>query len=106
LVLRQRAPMSPPLGDGVGVSDALPVTPTSLGLDDYQIDEIIHLSDIHIPIHLHLDRQVEYEGVFARVYQTITERHSHLAIVITGDLLHTKLQLEAETILLAREFLG
>lgn len=76
-----------------------------LGHDDYIIDEIIHISDIHIPLHLHLNRKEEYISVFNKLYETIRKREGNKVIVITGDLLHVKLTLEAETIILARNFI-
>ena len=80
----------------------------SLGYDNYHIDEVIHLSDTHIPIHLHIDRKDEYLTVFKRLYETIQKRKMlgrSPIIIITGDLLHVKLNLEAETVIMARDFL-
>ena len=71
-----------------------------------QIDTVIHLSDIHIPMNLHTKRSDEYNTVFIRLYNQIkTSYSSNSIIVITGDLMHTKLKMEPETILLARQFL-
>ncbi len=84
------------------------LTIKSLGLDSYQIDNIIHISDIHIPTHLHEDRKDEYHRVFARLYTAIEQQmtvNPNLIVAITGDLLHVKLNIEAETIILARNFL-
>jgi DNA repair exonuclease SbcCD ATPase subunit len=80
----------------------------SLGLDNHQIDNIIHISDIHIPTHLHEDRKDEYHLVFGRLYKVIEKQliqNPNLIVAITGDLLHVKLNIEAETIILARNFL-
>ena len=84
----------------------------SLGLDDQQFDHIVHLSDIHIPIHLHLDRKAEYQTVFEQLYQHIQllqrgddRSPRRIAIVITGDLLHVKLNIEAETIMMTRHLI-
>src|SRR5581483_5864031 len=76
----------------------------SLGYDNIKIKEVIHISDTHIPLHLHIDRKVEYLGVFNRVYEYAKNRDG-MAIIITGDLLHVKLNIEAETFILARQFL-
>ena len=69
-----------------------------------QIDQIIHLSDIHIPMNLHTKRSDEYNTVFNRLYNKIRQSTNSI-IVITGDLMHTKLKMEPETILMARQFL-
>lgn len=95
------------------VSTVVPLTlddlsPKSLGYDDQHFDHIVHISDIHIPIHLHIERKDEYLTVFNRLYEsinTIKKSHNNIAIVITGDLLHVKLNIEPETIILARTFL-
>jgi DNA repair exonuclease SbcCD ATPase subunit/predicted MPP superfamily phosphohydrolase len=76
-------------------------------LSYYSVDHIIHISDIHIPINLHRKRYNEYLSVFAELYKTIRELGDldKSVITITGDLLHTKLKIEAETLELARDFL-
>ncbi len=78
-----------------------------LSTNTYNFQEVIHITDTHIPIHLHLDRKNEYTTVFNRLFQLIRDRQAinNVVIVITGDLLHVKLQLEAETVILARNFL-
>ena len=38
-----------------------------------QIDQIIHLSDIHIPMNLHTERSDEYNTVFNRLYNKIKQ---------------------------------
>lgn len=76
----------------------------SLGLDDFLIENVIHISDIHIPLHLHANRKEEYLSVFNNLYEQI-KYYENKVIVITGDLLHVKLTLESETIILARNFL-
>jgi DNA repair exonuclease SbcCD nuclease subunit len=67
--------------------------------------QLIHLSDIHIPSNLHLAKRQEYESVFQNVYQEINKRKQDSLIVITGDLIHSKLEVQNETHLMAREFL-
>lgn len=76
-------------------------------IHDVTVNHIIHLSDIHIPLNLHNKRHEEYKQVFDNLYSYISSNIelSTSVIVITGDLLHTKLKLEAETIQLARDFL-
>jgi DNA repair exonuclease SbcCD ATPase subunit len=80
-----------------------------VALTDRRIDHLVHISDVHIPINLVSNgRKEEYLGVFQRLYEQIRElreRHPHLGIAITGDLLHTKIKLEPESIITAREFL-
>lgn len=72
--------------------------------DTYEAKRIIHLSDIHIPLNLHNYRYDEFTSVFENLYRNIKEINDAL-IVITGDLLNTKLRTENETILLAQNFL-
>ena len=80
------------------------LTIKSLDFDNYVFDEIIHISDTHIPIHLHVKRKDEYLIVFDRIYNFIKQR-KNIGIIITGDLLNTKLNIEAETYIMARNFL-
>ena len=81
----------------------------SLKLDNVVFTEIIHISDVHIPIDLHKDRSDEYNIVFNRIYDYIKQRLSinptGIGIIITGDLLHTKLNIPTETYITARLFL-
>lgn len=71
---------------------------------------LIHISDVHIPIGIReKGREEEYKGVFLRLMAEIKGRvkvkNQGAAIVITGDLLDTKIKLEPLTIIIAREFL-
>ena len=86
------------------------LTPNDLVIQDKlgsgHFNKVIHLSDIHIPMNLHSKRYDEYTTVFNRLYSEIKDKHfNNSIIVITGDLMHTKLKMEPETILLARQFL-
>lgn len=62
------------------------------------VDNIFHLSDIHIRLY---QRQEEYKEVFEKTYSTLLKlpRENNI-IVITGDILHSKIELspECETI--------
>jgi DNA repair exonuclease SbcCD ATPase subunit/DNA repair exonuclease SbcCD nuclease subunit len=80
------------------------LTIKSLGIDNLIFKQFVHISDTHIPIHLHLSRKEEYLSVFDKLYKYLKTLHN-IAIVITGDLLHVKLNLEAETVIMARDFL-
>jgi hypothetical protein len=71
--------------------------------DNYKYNEIVHISDIHIPLKLYKDRMDEYYKVFEQLYSEIRENQ---VIVITGDLLHVKLLFESETINMARTFIN
>ena len=84
-----------------------PITTTKLNIPDTFIPKyIVHLSDIHIPINLHQQRQEEYNTVFQNLYtQLQTLPLEHTLIIITGDLVNTKLKTENETLVLAQSFL-
>lgn len=69
-----------------------------------EFDFIFHISDIHIRLN---SRKEEYNTVFEQLY-TIIKHHSrvnHAVIVITGDLLHNKIDLTPECILMSYSFL-
>ncbi|NDG85831.1 MAG: hypothetical protein EBX52_12455 [Proteobacteria bacterium] len=72
-------------------------------LSDYDCTTIFHVSDIHIRL---LSRREEYCYVFERLYQTIGAHpcRSSAMIVVTGDVLHNKMELSPECILMAFEF--
>jgi DNA repair exonuclease SbcCD ATPase subunit len=84
-----------------------PVVTTKLNIPDTFVPKyIVHLSDIHIPINLHQQRQEEYNAVFQNLYtQLQTLPLEHTLIIITGDLVNTKLKTENETLVLAQSFL-
>jgi DNA repair exonuclease SbcCD ATPase subunit len=66
---------------------------------------IFHISDIHIRLN---SRKEEYEYVFSQLYKTL-KAHPHVrnsVIVITGDLLHNKIDLTPECILMSYSFLN
>lgn len=66
---------------------------------------IFHLSDIHIRLN---SRKEEYEFVFEELYQTLKKlpQIKESLIVITGDLLHNKIDLTPECILMSYGFLS
>lgn len=69
------------------------------------IRRIFHISDIHIRL---ASRQVEYQNVFALLYEKINKfkiSFEQSCIVITGDLFHEKNKLTPECVIIAREFL-
>lgn len=77
-------------------------------ISDYTPEYLVHVSDVHIPINLHRNGRIdEFQTVFNRLYESIRSLQSNkkIAIVITGDLIHTKIKLEPDTIILAREFI-
>ena len=62
------------------------------------VDNIFHLSDIHIRLY---QRQEEYKEIFEKTYSTLLKLpKENNIIVITGDVLHSKIELspECETI--------
>ena len=68
--------------------------------------KIIHLSDIHIRLQAYHE---EYRECFENVYRDIENRketENNVLIVITGDLFHNKVELTAECITLAIDFLS
>jgi DNA repair exonuclease SbcCD ATPase subunit len=75
-------------------------------IPDVTINKVIHISDIHIPINLH-KRHHEYKQVFDKLYKYIDSNidKSTSVIVITGDLLHSNVKIEGDTMQMARDFL-
>jgi len=72
------------------------------------IEKIVHISDIHVPSNLHEKRWKEYELVFSKLYDEVSRLCStyKTIVVITGDLVHTKLDVQNETYILTRNFLS
>lgn len=71
-----------------------------------KIKTIIHISDVHIRKML---RHAEYIEVFVELYkrlkQSITEENKHeFLIVITGDIVHQKIDICNEQIMLVKDF--
>jgi len=66
---------------------------------------LFHISDVHIRLN---SRKEEYEQVFERLYSVLRShpKVQSAAIVITGDLLHNKLDLTPECILMSYSFLA
>lgn len=87
-----------------------PTPPTIIPLNippDFHPKFIVHLSDIHIPVNLHISRQAEYDAVFQNLYSHLKTLPLHQTlIVVTGDLVNTKLKTENETLILAQSFLS
>jgi len=77
------------------------------------IKKIIHITDTHIPLKLFENehREQEYLKVFSELYSKIktvigNSDRDDFIIVHTGDLSHVKLDMQAETTLMARNFLS
>ena len=74
-----------------------------------EVEKIIHISDIHIRL---FRRKEEYLYCFNELYKKINELEKgdevkvHYIIVITGDLLHSKLELSPECEILTFDFLS
>src|SRR4029078_912357 len=84
------------------------LTIKQLGDPNFSFSYIVHISDIHIPLNLHKDRKDEFLHVFNLLYQKLSvykEQNLPFVIVITGDIIHVKQKIEAETHLMARNLL-
>jgi DNA repair exonuclease SbcCD ATPase subunit len=66
---------------------------------------IIHISDVHIPLHLYSGRLDEYLYVFDLLYKEISAFKKSKLIIITGDLFHNKMKMDPDMFLVGREFL-
>jgi DNA repair exonuclease SbcCD ATPase subunit len=65
--------------------------------------KILHISDIHIKLQ---KGHEEYREVFKRLYEKISNyNYEETLIVITGDILHDRISLTPESIILCTEFL-
>ncbi len=76
---------------------------------DKNIDKIAHISDVHIPTNLHVSGYHQYKQIFSKLYlqlEELKQESAQLVIVVTGDLVHTKLDVQNETNLMARNFLA
>lgn len=73
------------------------------------LTHLVHISDVHIPININTNgRRNEYLEVFQNLYgqlRTLAASGDRFLIVITGDLLHTKINLKPDCSVIAREFL-
>ena len=66
------------------------------------IDKIFHISDIHIRT---LKRHTEYREVFENMFLTIAQEATDTSIcVVTGDIVHSKLDMSPELINMLTEF--
>jgi len=65
---------------------------------------IFHISDIHIRLN---SRKIEYEYIFQQVYDFLATNANDKedVLVITGDILHSKIELQPECIFMTLEFL-
>lgn len=63
--------------------------------------KIAHLADIHIRV---MTRHEEYREVFSRLYSDLKEQKPDL-IVLAGDIVHSKLTMSPELIVMVSEFL-
>ena len=67
-----------------------------------QIDKIYHVSDIHIRT---LKRHIEYKTVFKNLFEHINNNATENSIaVVTGDIVHSKLDMSPELIHMLVEF--
>ena len=67
------------------------------------IDKLIHISDIHIRLY---QRREEYEYVFQQLYQKLQsyDPKENNLIVLTGDILHSKIELSPECCAMTCDF--
>lgn len=63
--------------------------------------KIAHIADVHIRLK---DRHEEYRQVFSRLYDDLKEQQVD-AIVLAGDIVHSKITMSPELIVLLREFI-
>jgi DNA repair exonuclease SbcCD ATPase subunit len=75
---------------------------TNISLKFDQVDQIVHISDVHIRL---TKRHVEYREAFYKLYKEIRKTPSNTLILVAGDLLHNKVDLSPECVDLASEFL-
>jgi DNA repair exonuclease SbcCD ATPase subunit len=75
---------------------------------DEQYDFLVHISDVHILLKLYNSgRETEFKQVFKNTYEKLKEfkkQHDKMAIVLTGDILDTKINMEPEMYGLAVDF--
>lgn len=67
-----------------------------------QVDEIVHIADVHIRL---TKRHDEYREVFSKVYAEIAKTSQNTLVVIAGDIFHSKVDLSPEAVQVASEFL-
>ena len=75
-----------------------------LGSEDISINKVYHISDVHIRLY---QRFEEYQKVFEKLYKFLREEkkeNKNSVVVITGDILHSKITLSPECILLTHSF--
>ena len=69
----------------------------------HKVDKIYHISDIHIRL---IHRKQEYLTVFKNLYKFLeSQKGENSLIIITGDLLHSKLELSPECCDITFDFL-
>jgi DNA repair exonuclease SbcCD ATPase subunit/DNA repair exonuclease SbcCD nuclease subunit len=69
-----------------------------------KLEKIIHLADIHIRLY---KRHAEYRFTFENLYRQLEKyKNTNTAIVVAGDILHSKTDLSPEMVQLASEFLN
>ncbi len=73
-------------------------------LSDQTFYEIVHLADIHIPLHFGEYKEEMYRSIFDKFYQFIKQLKAPLVIVV-GDFLHIKDNFKASMLILAKEFM-
>jgi len=74
--------------------------------DNYTINKIYHIADIHIGLYIHLKDKLEYTQIFDKFFDEIKQNGTDNAVVvIAGDLITSKSKLNSEMIKFARTFL-
>ena len=66
-----------------------------------KLKTIFHISDIHIR---NVRRHIEYREVFEKIYNEIKKDTENAIIMITGDIVHAKLEMSPELVDLTFEF--
>jgi len=66
-----------------------------------RVDQIVHLSDVHIRL---TKRHDEYREVFEKVYEEIKKTPENTIVINTGDTFHSKVDLSPEAVQVASEF--
>lgn len=80
------------------------LVPRALDIN-FKPELIVHISDIHIPVNLHIKRHDEYTKVFENLYEKLSMIKKPMLLAVTGDLVNTKLRTDNETLIMAQKFL-
>ncbi len=69
-----------------------------------KLETILHLADIHIRL---FKRHAEYQDVFTQLYDDLRKRDlKNTAIVVAGDIVHSKTDMSPEMVRVTSEFLS